>query len=372
MAKASQGRRRLGLLFLATYVLCILALFPVPSQARDSTETSSLNTAETAKSSPWDAQSEYNITAKEAYHQALDLLRTVIDPTVLSKSNDAGLNGPHSSAPAASSSHRSSSVDYDGQTSQLTKQRSTLANLSPYFTFLTSWGPVGTALRLSHRVQYTLSGYYDRLIAFLGLSRFATNSGFKTHTRNLDTSSQARGRRWPGELPAQLWPEWEQQQGRFAVHGPFRLSASRRLTEDTGNTLDISGVISKWLSNTSMGRRRFLAARKDEAAAAENLEKALALLKYAAHPAAPDRPSADALWVLSQHHILGTHGATPEPWKAVQYLESLVDDVHPGNVSARNLLGWIEGSRELWKAWGATLPNEVFAGQSQSMVSRMR
>lgn len=56
----------------------------------------------------------------------------------------------------------------------------------------------------------------------------------------------------------------------------------------------------------------------------------------AAHP--------DALWVLAEHSLWGTHGALPDLARARAAYERLVTLGHPGNATARGRLGFLEGS----------------------------
>lgn len=229
-------------------------------------------------------------------------------------------------------------------------------------------------MRLSLRVQYTLSQYYDRLSSLFEGSRFRaggnTGAFFPGSSGAGQRSHELRRREWSSEQPLPLWPEWEVQNGQFAVHGPFLLDRDARRSNEQQNTLDISNVVKRWLARTRLGKRRSMAFRQEEVKAQANLAEALALLNYSANPPNHHGPSADALWVLAQHHILGTHGVSPAPWKALPLLHRLVDDVHMGNASARGLLGWIEGSRELWKAFdGPAVPEDAQGvGQSKSLL----
>ncbi|PWN28945.1 hypothetical protein BDZ90DRAFT_134936 [Jaminaea rosea] len=369
-----------------------LTLFVAAAQPSDSQSAGHHGPQTTFGHSDDDVASS-NLTVTEAYDRALVLLRGIIDPVVLAHSTTSSSSSP----PASSSSDRSEQHGVNSKSSSqsgtetssrnsrhLSATRTKLSDLSPYFTFLTSWGPIGTMMRLSIRLQHIFAAYWQRcaeLLQTLGIvhpdsahSRQGGGPFYAKGSKHREGNAPISGnaRQWAGERAAQLWPEWEMHEGQHVVHGPFLLDLSASDGSGSGeesNTLDLSHVVRRWISSTSMGRRRRAARRRQHERACANLQEALALLNYSAYPPAStaQRGSPDALWVLAQHHVLGTHGAEPRPWMAVPYLNEMVDVVSPGNASARNLLGWIEGSREIWNAWGAPEVPEAFPGQAQSL-----
>ncbi|CAO1631599.1 unnamed protein product [Parajaminaea phylloscopi] len=311
----------------------------------------------------WSSFAGRNLTSSQAFHEALELLRAVIDPTAVANAATLGSHGDSSSDSWQSPS--TAAVERD--TPATTKQRSTFSEVSPYLAFLTSWGPFGTAMRLSNRIQYSLSAYCGKAASLLGRPRRSPSSKSHSNRRKHSTAPRGGARKWAGEQPTMLWPEWEHSNGQLALHGPFLLEQRRETPDTHSNSIDLSWLLDRVSVHTTLSRRRTSSGRREREKAAAKVTEALALLNYSAYPPAGQRSSADALWVLAQHHILGTHGAEPQPWRAQSHLQHLVDHAHPGNSSARSLLGWIEGSRELWKAWGAQLPSELYAGEAQSM-----
>lgn len=357
-------------------------------------------------------------TPQQAYTRALDLLRSVIDPAALShfaqaqppiagngddrnrktsastrtKSADGDDNEHTSSAgtspqrrtPPRRSSSSSTLSSSSSSTQRRTQPRTTLSDLSPYLAFLSSWGPFGTVTRLATRARHNIELYTDRARALLsfGQTQWRVPSG-----RTAESSSEPspRGRQghvhahspqWPGEKPAPLWPAWEVDAGQASLHGPFLLDVDGEQTSSSSSpsssrlaTVQLLQYVRKAFAaivRSTSGASSASSAAATAALARRN--EALALLLYAADPPAPNRPSPDALWTLAQHHILGTHGVTPQPWLAVPHLTRLVETADRGNASANSLLGWLYSSRELWKAWGAPahVTRQAFPGEMQS------
>lgn len=221
-------------------------------------------------------------------------------------------------------------------------------------------------MRLSVRLRYILSTYYSKIRSLLSKKRRSSRPRSNSSSQSRLGSLRRAQKQWEGEQAAPLWPEWEQFSGQLALHGPFLFNQDKSGTGNQGNSIELTALLSRMLSKTSLAQRRASAAHREGEIAKHRLHQAISLLNFSAYPPLGQRASPDALWVLAQHHILGTHGTEPQPWKARAHLEHLVDSADPGNSSARSLLGWIEGSRELWKAWGADLLPELYAGQSQS------
>ncbi|CAO1637205.1 unnamed protein product [Sympodiomycopsis kandeliae] len=332
-------------------------------------------------------------TPQQAYTQALSLLRSVIDPTALSKhhqhiqrstyyqnvdvDNITASTKDSQSTPPTSQQQQTNTRGSRMQRQQQ-RSRTTLADLSPYFNLLTSWGPIGTAMRLTHRINNHLAVFVAKVRTFLSMGTQAplrvtfVKRSKKNAASSPPFSDAQRARKWPGETSAALWPEWEFDLGHTSLHGPF-------LIPTQNNELEVSSRQSSSISHSdrlieyvcNAIKAAFFnaspsASHHDDSqnsAAQGRRQQALSLLQYAANPPSPHKPSADALWVLSQHHILGTHAVQPQPWLAFPLLTRLVETVDVGNASAHHLLSWLYSSGELWKAWNGTDHSQFFASE---------
>lgn len=376
--------RLVALLLLVTS----LAAAALASSAADDAGT----TTSGAHSPPASSSSLDTTTPQEAYTEALGLLRSIIDPNALraaipEQHRSKTTHATDSQAAATTNGNGNGAGHADNRVSSQ-RSRTTLSDLSPYFTFLTSWGPFGTVLRLSLRIQWWVSDFVRKLqglVPFTDLQSPLALFGGRSH---LDRVPDPRSSRlWPGELPEQLWPEWEPDAGRLALHGPFlldpadtdRSSSSGAEPPSAASVLGAQALA--WLRAklplrlpfdgiTTIGRGASNAETTPTlaAAAARRRQDAVQLLQYAVNPPAPHRPSSDALWVLAQHHVHGTHGQEPRPWLAIPHLTRLVEEVQPGNSSARSQLAWLWSNMEMWKAWGHD-EVEQWPGQAQSLVS---
>lgn len=306
---------------------------------------------------------------QEAYDHAIRLLRTVIEPSAFREAKASAQAAQTSPAPGTARAEQASAR---AASSTSVKARSAFAKLSPYYHFLTAWGPLGAVTRLSLRLRYATADALRKAGAWVPMTAGGipgVGMGRSRYSRSPEL--RHRPATWPGEQAAQLWPEWEADGGKSALHGPFLLPGWKQRQDETDSSALTRFVVKKFsdlVAASKMKQKAGASPRDSAKVSSENFAEAQSLLEYASDPPYPHRPSPDALWVLSQHHILGTHGKEPRPWLAAPTLTKLVEEVHPGNSSARSLLGWIDSSREMWKAWGADLPEEEWIGQSQSMA----
>lgn len=204
---------------------------------------------------------------------------------------------------------------------------------------------------------------------------------------------------WPSASALPLWPDWETlPDGAVPVNpsdspwesvmfGPFKSNSkspsdlelspldaeSSRSSTDDDDDPDRRQAISL-LTQAGWGRESvdwqyeayFLTARNGS----NLLREAFSGSMTGKAPARPEGSSAlaDALWVLGEHSLWGTHGSRPNPARARACYQRLADLGHDrfgnsvaGNASAHARLAFLEGSgwestiRGDWKP----LPNEV-------------
>ncbi|CAO1639618.1 unnamed protein product [Sympodiomycopsis kandeliae] len=269
-------------------------------------------------------QIHQSTTPQQAYTQALSLLRSVIDPTALSKhhqhiqrtthypniltvdADDIMASDQSSHSPAPPQQQQTTNRGSSRMQRQQQRSRTTPADLSPSSNILTSKGP--------NRNCHTAHTPHDQRLA--------------------------------------LGPEWEFDLGHTSLYRPFLIPTQNKkpvseASPRQSSSLSYSYRVIEYMSNaikTALIHVSPSGSHHSAATAQGRRQHALSLWQYAADPPSPQSLSADALCVLSQHHILGTHAIQPQPWLAFPLLTRLVDTVVVANASAHHLLSWLHSS----------------------------
>lgn len=290
-------------------------------------------------------------TPQQAYQEALRLLRnTIRTKATRSKRGNAAFNNAQS-GPQQNEASSSSSIAYDLPRAARSLRR-WVQNVFEAASDVASYDTAASAKAK-------------------GISSIRGDTAQRWHGPPITASEYEA--QWPSASPLPLWPDWETlPDGALPVHpsdsvwesimfGPFNTGskASPDLTGAHGSDEDESSERRRavsLLTKAGWGRDSIDWQYEAYSPAARNESS---LLRAAFHKPVPadltqnDRPSAlaDALWVLGEYSLWGTHGSQPNLARAracYQRLADLGHDQHgnsmAGNASAHARLAFLEGS----------------------------
>ncbi len=201
-------------------------------------------------------------------------------------------------------------------------------------------------------------------------SRFSTEQFYVTTGVDSDSAAHDAAARWEGARARPLWPNWEVHSNE-ALFGPFIDGAAGTRKQKQSYTDRIFFAA----RDAVLGRRKGSAQDRGTEAGlsrrARKVDEAVRLLEWAAYSndaaidagpsaaqviaaalAAPNNGTAsthqpdvrsDALWVLGEHWLWGTHGTESDVPRAKQAFQQLA--LSTGNSSAHARLGFLASSR---------------------------
>ncbi|PWZ00052.1 hypothetical protein BCV70DRAFT_200223 [Testicularia cyperi] len=369
---------------------------PVPTEAEITAST-----ADASSASP--GSSLASKTPQEAYDEALSLLRSTIKARPARTKSSRQSNGKQkaaSTSPPPPSPPSSSSIGSAPATSSAPSTFTLLWDL------LWTWTPLGTILRVIsslYRLSLDSIGFTSDTFPTEVIPSSARGTSDDKKWLGPPVGASKHELRWKGARPLPLWPDWERLGDGLVsespedspwdtvMFGPFYgdeqeanndtalLSFVPQLSTLTGSTRKHKKLSARtdteskraravelleWSgwgrSNIDWEREAYEASSRDEIGLLEHAfdqSNSNTTTNATSDSSGASEAFADALWVLGEHSLWGTHGAQPNLARARACYQRLIDYGYDrngrsaaGNASAHARLAFLEGS-----GWESTM-----------------
>lgn len=238
------------------------------------------------------------------------------------------------------------------------------AILGPYWSSLTSWGPVGVAVKLVLQLWEVA-----RRIGLIGPPQRPPRTSYDRSLAGVAPREALR--------PEALWPDWDAPD----------LWGAGDVEEDEASSNTLALNLGWWPFGKSSKRKHALQRATDTlvrkeaitalewiavgssasgSAFSDAIDLISGALKYNSTVSSSSKAKvqANALWVLGEHFLWGTHGARPDVARATRAYSRLA--AMTGNASAHARLGFLEAT-----GWGRKEEADQAKVSAQGIVGGM-